>query len=136
MKKAVCTFLFLAGITGASLQAQVSTDKPVPVKESDKTSEINVVKSPGSGFVDSNGDGICDNSQQGKRLGPNYTDNNKDGKCDNLGNKPGNQRGRNFVDANNDGICDHRGKAMNGRGQGRGYGKCRGNGQAVKNVAR
>lgn len=129
-------FLLLAGFAGAGLQAQVNTNKTVPVKESDKSTEITVVKGSGTGFADNNGDGVCDNRTQGKGLGPNYEDKNKDGKCDNLGNNPGNQRGRNFVDANNDGVCDHRGKAIGGRGQGRGYGRCQGFGKAARNNTR
>lgn len=132
MKHALCTILFIAGFTGASLQAQVSNDKPVPVKKLDNTSEMNGIKGAGPGFVDNNGDGICDKRPQGKGYGPNFTDNNNDGKCDNLGKTKGNQRGRNFVDANNDGICDHRGKGLNQRGQGKGYGKCRAYKNAVK----
>lgn len=56
----------------------------------------------GACFVDTNGDGVCDN----------YMDMNSDNICDNC-NSPyescpaGNKCGMNFVDTNNDGICDN-----------------------------
>jgi hypothetical protein len=55
----------------------------------------------GAAFVDTDGDGICDN----------YVDNNGDGINDN---RPRNRgacmsQGSGFVDANGDGICDYKG---------------------------
>jgi hypothetical protein len=47
----------------------------------------------GTGFVDANGDGICDN------CGTGFVDADGDGICDNCGTA--------FVDADGDGICDN-----------------------------
>ena len=55
----------------------------------------------GIGYVDVNGDGVCDN--RGAGCG-NYVDANGDGVCDNHGTGCGN-----YVDANGDGVCDNRG---------------------------
>lgn len=57
------------------------------------------------GFVDDNGDGICDHRISQKCS--NFVDNNGDGICDNHGINCG----IGFVDENGDGICDHRASA-------------------------
>ena len=49
----------------------------------------------GPGFVDENGDGICDN----------FVDENGDGVCDLAGS--GQRQGPGFVDEDGDGVCDH-----------------------------
>ncbi|MHC1787469.1 MAG: hypothetical protein AB9880_10450 [Christensenellales bacterium] len=64
---------------------------------------------PQTGFVDANGDGLCDNcgSEQGKNTkAPNYIDENKDGVCDHFGtDQQGQGKG---------------GRAQNAQGRGRG----------------
>ena len=72
------------------------------------------------GFVDADGDGVCDNLGTGQGLGANFVDENGDGVCDYLGaGQPlglrpmvnGSQGtrmgGMGFVDANGDGVCDY-----------------------------
>jgi hypothetical protein len=70
-------------------------------------------QSAASGFVDQDGDGVCDRMQSGQPCG-----------C--MGKGPG------FVDQDGDGVCDHRQQAGAGRGhgpgQGRGHGSGRGRG--------
>ena len=67
------------------------------------------------GFVDEDGDGVCDNCAGGGR-GPGFTDTNNDGVCDHA---PAGGRGSGFVDEDGDGVCD---QAVNGaRGQRRGF---------------
>lgn len=56
-------------------------------------------------FVDTNGDGICDN--HGTNCGIGFIDENGDGICDHRTS----QKCSNFVDNNGDGICDHRASA-------------------------
>ena len=55
----------------------------------------------GSAFVDSNKDGVCDNSGTGKSAA-------QKGKRDGTGNGQGQGKGkgRNFVDADKNGVCD------------------------------
>lgn len=71
----------------------------------------------GAGFVDNDGDGVCDNAGQGGggrggRMGQGggrgagFVDNDGDGVCDNAGQGNGG-RGAGFVDNNGDGVCDH-----------------------------
>jgi len=91
---------------------------------------------PQVGYVDADGDGVCDNC--GNALGtnpdaPNFIDENKDGVCDHFGTDEqgqgqsfrqgmrgrmqqmmgggqqgqGNVQGQNYADANNDGVCDN-----------------------------
>jgi len=68
----------------------------------------------GAGFVDKDGDGICDNyATHGGKGGM------------------GKGHGAGFVDANNDGICDNA-KAGKGMGQGAGQGKGQGQGKGKK----
>jgi hypothetical protein len=62
----------------------------------------------GPGFVDADGDGVCDNYQAGV--------------CPGGGCERGNGRGTGFVDEDGDGTCDYRGTACGG-GCGRGYGR-------------
>jgi len=92
----------------------------------------------GPSFIDEDGDGICDNYQNGGRgLGQgnraNFVDADGDGVCDNYqsgqrkgaGSGKGNARhsGGNFVDADGDGVCDNylagqKKGAHKGRGRG------------------
>lgn len=57
----------------------------------------------GQGFVDEDGDGVCDNCGTGR--GPGFVDEDGDGVCDNCGNGRG--RGSGFVDEDGDGVCDN-----------------------------
>jgi hypothetical protein len=59
----------------------------------------------GPGFIDADGDGICDN----------FVDNDGDGINDNRSMYRGARMGSGFVDADGDGICDNMGS---GRGHG------------------
>ena len=83
-------------------------------------------------YADADGDGICDTcgTNYGNCLtgnGTAFVDADSDGICDNCGSyhwcgMAGTGSGRNFVDANGDGICDNY-----GTGQGSGYGRgCQG----------
>ncbi len=66
-------------------------------------------------FIDADGDGICDNWQQGGRgghrgRGQEFVDTDRDGVCDNWqqGGRGGHRGcGQGFVDADGDGVCDH-----------------------------
>jgi hypothetical protein len=89
-------------------------------------------------FVDENGDGVCDNAGAGTstgRHGPGFVDQNGDGVCDNFIDENGDGvcdnagtgtggRGAGFVDQDGDGVCDHAG--VGGHGQGRRGGMARG----------
>jgi hypothetical protein len=76
-----------------------------------------------SGFVDADGDGVCDNCGQGmgnpNAPRQNFVDEDGDGVCDNCGagsgqgpHGPGygNGAGQNFVDEDGDGVCDNCGQ--------------------------
>lgn len=83
-----------------------------------------------AGFVDANGDGVCDNcgATSGTGCG-HFVDANGDGICDNHGTGCGHGHGGgcggNYVDADGDGVCDNYGTGA-GCGQGNGYGNGRG----------
>lgn len=66
----------------------------------------------GPGFVDEDGDGVCDHATDGTR--PGFVDEDGDGVCDHAtdGTGPG------FVDEDGDGVCDH--AATGGQRMGRG----------------
>lgn len=113
---------------------------------------------PGSGrrFVDTDGDGVCDNSgsmciyadadgdgvcdvclanHRGclTREGMAFADADGDGVCDNCGmyhrcGMAGAGCGENYVDADGDGVCDRYAPGQ-GRGNGRGNGACGGRGR-------
>ncbi len=81
-----------------------------------------------TGFVDTDGDGICDtcgaDNHPHNDCGTNYVDADGDGVCDNYGTaRTG--HGSCYVDANDDGICDNRG---DGTGNGYESGACDGTG--------
>ncbi len=63
----------------------------------------------GPGFVDADGDGVCDN----------FVDEDGDGVCDNAGSG----QGPGFVDEDGDGVCDHAGTGQQGARRGRGMGR-------------
>ena len=79
------------------------------------TTAFAVASGRGRNFLDTDGDGICDNTSNMCI----YADADGDGICDACG--------RNFIDADGDGVCDNY-----GTGQGGGYGRSchggRGNG--------
>ena len=85
--------LAVLALTFTFVLAQESADAPVP------TGQTNPPALPGPdvrpGFVDADGDGVCDNCASGT--------------C-----------GQGFVDADGDGVCDNAGQ--NGRGLGSGQG--------------
>ncbi len=71
-------------------------------------------------FVDEDGDGICDRRSAGRQMGygRGFIDENGDGVCDN------------FVDEDGDGVCDNAGAGQRmGRGNGRGLMNQDGSGQ-------
>ena len=77
------------------------------------------------GYVDADGDGVCDNYGSGYcGNGAGYVDADGDGVCDNRGSGYcGNGAG--YVDADGDGVCDNRGTGNgigNGAGAHHGYG--------------
>ena len=77
------------------------------------------------GYVDADGDGVCDNYGSGYcGNGAGYVDADDDGVCDNRGSGYcGNGAG--YVDADGDGVCDNRGTGNgigNGAGAHHGYG--------------
>ena len=86
----------------------------------------------GYGYVDADGDGVCDNYTQGK---PGYgcggyVDKDGDGICDNCG-RPvhGNGCGYGYVDADGDGVCDNYTQGKPGGGRGGRYGQGGGKGR-------
>lgn len=89
------------------------------------------------GYVDADGDGVCDNyatgacAQNGHHRG--YIDANNDGVCDNYASGacdgPGCGTGAGYVDANNDGICDNYAGGVQGNGSNGGNGQSNGYGQ-------
>ncbi len=105
----------------------------------------------GPSFIDENGDGICDNFQNGRRglgLGngkgnrANFVDEDGDGVCDNFqsGQRKGNGAGKgrgiraNFIDADNDGVCDNLGTLRSKAARG-GRGRFGGSGNNAQNAA-
>jgi len=80
----------------------------------------------GPGFVDSNGNGICDYWEEGTALhnmhnGMWYQDSNRDGVNDYF-QQPWHMRyGHNFIDANGDGICDYAQDGTSGGYHGPGF---------------
>ena len=64
----------------------------------------------GTNYVDSDGDGVCDNWASRYCTG-NFVDADNDGICDNCGAA---HHGANFVDANGDGVCDNCGSGRCG----------------------
>ncbi len=75
----------------------------------------------GRGYTDADGDGVCDNYQDGACSG--YVDADGDGICDNCAGAGANCPG--YVDADGDGVCDNYGS---GNGQGHGHGRHHGGG--------
>ena len=67
----------------------------------------------GPGYVDEDGDGVCDRAGTGQGNGPGYVDEDGDGVCDHAGTGQGNGPG--YVDEDGDGVCDHAGAGRSGR---------------------
>ena len=76
----------------------------------------------GRGYVDADGDGVCDNAGTGCGMygaGRGYVDADGDGVCDNAGMGCGMYgAGRGYVDADGDGVCDNAGYGAYGAGRG------------------
>ncbi len=91
------------------------------------TSALAAGRGNGRGYVDEDGDGVCDNYNGACG----YVDEDGDGVCDNCGRYPRRSAyrtgyGRFFVDEDGDGVCDYYATGRVGRrGQGTG---CRGRG--------
>lgn len=82
-------------------------------------------KANGTGFVDNDNNGICDNKDSSpKNKGANYTDADNDGICDNR-NTSSEGYCASYTDADNDGICDN-------KGEGAGTGRRCGNGNGLR----
>ena len=87
-------------------------------------------------YVDANGDGLCDNcgARHGHWAGCGgaFVDAGGDGVCDNCGSYPWcGGAGGNFVDADGDGVCDNF-QSGQGRGCGRGRGGQGGRGNGFR----
>ena len=85
------------------------------------TSTSSVYYHHGTGFVDADGDGICD--YHGANCGTGFVDANGDGVCD----YHGTNCGTGFVDADGDGVCDYHGTNCGtglGSHHGGGHGGC------------
>lgn len=79
----------------------------------------------GRGYIDADGDGVCDNYQGGACSG--YVDADGDGVCDNCAGAGTNCPG--YVDTDGDGACDNYGNgACGGNGAGQGHGRHHGGG--------
>ena len=97
MKKFFTLFLLLALLSTCA----VAADEPLPCQN------------PCMNYVDTDGDGVCDNACQS---GCRFIDEDGDGVCDNAG-----QNGCRFIDEDGDGMCDNAGQAdcmRSGRGMG------------------
>ena len=86
----------------------------------------------GSGFVDQDGDGVCDTCGNGAGRGPGFIDEDGDGMCDNFVDEDGDGicdnagtggQGPGFVDEDGDGVCDHLGTGQQGARRGGGMGR-------------
>ena len=113
MKKTMIIVMFAFGILAAGrLTAQSVTGNNESPDKSVRVENQVVNQQAGAGFIDKNGDGICDNNAlRGTRGG-----------------------GRNFTDADNNGVCDNFSNGRKGRGFGRGNGKCDGTGRGFRNT--
>jgi hypothetical protein len=123
MKKLVFTLALVAGFAFAAnnVNAQANSENN---QKQDTTQTVR------SGFVDNNGDGVCDNydgKRAGKGLGPGHGNGHGRGHGKGLGRR-GNGQGRggngNFTDTNNNGTCDNlengTGRLRDGSGNGTG----------------
>jgi hypothetical protein len=123
MKKVILTLAMVAGFAFAvnNVNAQTNSDNDQKTKTTENVR---------SGFVDNNGDGVCDNydgKRAGKGLGPGNGNGQGCGQGKGSGHR-GNGQGRggngNFTDANNNGTCDNQengtGPLRDGSGNGRG----------------
>jgi hypothetical protein len=131
MRRVFVLLMIIAGI-------MISTDMAAQAKQG-KTADDNkttqtMQQKAGSNYIDSNGDGICDN-RPGRSKGDkrNFIDNDGNGICDNFKVQGAGGQGSNFTDNNNDGICDNSKNGRQGNGFGNGRCQCRGNGNGQKN---
>lgn len=87
------------------------------------TSALAAGRGCGRNFVDSDGNGVCDNyDSNGCGNGAGFVDADGDGVCDNYGSN-GCGNGAGYVDADGDGVCDNfaTGTTQNGCGIRRGH---------------
>lgn len=112
--------LLIVGATVALAQDDAGTPAPAQAVQNAALPAPDVRP----GFVDADGDGVCDNCGQG--LGnpnaprPNFVDEDGDGVCDNCaaggqgrrGPRAGYGSGANFVDEDGDGVCDNCGQGL------------------------
>lgn len=108
---------------------QAVAENPAPEAQAPDAPEASQAAEQGapraSGYVDADGDGVCDNyasGGNGRHHGAYVdADGDGDGICDNYGTGTGGRHGA-FVDADGDGVCDNYGT-----------GQCPGAGNAVQN---
>jgi hypothetical protein len=126
MKRALWLGLLIAAllVVGATI-ALAQNDTPTVVTPVEAALETDLpAPQVQSGFVDADGDGVCDNCGRGGNPNaprPNFVDENGDGVCDNCGAGGGQGpygpgygqgSGPNFVDEDGDGICDNCGQGQ------------------------
>ncbi|HPO15113.1 MAG TPA: hypothetical protein PLI09_16845 [Candidatus Hydrogenedentes bacterium] len=118
-----------AAFFGSAAAAPASSTMDSAVENAPATPAQETQTSPlrGSGYVDNDNDGVCDNRVAGQSKGNRrgYVDADGDGVCDNQGkgmgrrgNGRGGARGA-YVDADGDGVCDNQGNGTCRRGNGR-----------------
>ncbi|MEG0095907.1 MAG: hypothetical protein RR671_00300 [Raoultibacter sp.] len=94
--------------------AEVAIDKSAPVQQV-----------AAQGYVDADGNGVCDNAGQGNGNGQGFVDADGNGLCDNAGQGGGRGQGNGagYVDADGNGVCDNAGQGggRGGNGGGRGH---------------
>ncbi len=125
MKKVILTLALVAGFAFAANNVNAQTG-------ADNDQKKETTQNVRSGFVDNNGDGICDNyegTRPGKGLGPGHGNGQGRGQGKGLGRR-GNGQGRggngNYVDSNKNGTCDNlengtgRQRLRDGSGRGQG----------------
>lgn len=108
MKKLVFSLVLVAGLAfAANTSAEAQNNKD------DQKQKTQTTQTERPGFVDNNGDGICDNyngNRPGKGLGPGNGNGQGRGQGKGLGRR-GNGQGQggngNFVDTDNNGTCDN-----------------------------
>jgi len=134
MKNVFAALMILAGImVTAGLAAQATSVKTTNVSKTSLNLKQTSGQQAGPNFIDTDGDGICDNRSKKRGGNKNFVDANNDGVCDNFAARGTNRQGKNFIDNNNDGVCDNLANSRQGRGHGKGKGRCGGNGQGNKN---
>jgi len=124
----IATFLASTGIV-----AQTTSNKTDDSSMTKQNMNQNKQQTPGFNFIDSDGNGVCDNRTGRRGNNRNFVDGDGNGVCDNVNARGNNNRGRNFIDKNNDDICDNFKNGRQGYGFRKGKGQCRGNGKGSKN---